>query len=547
MDMSARRGTLSPNGEKVAFYSSGAIWIIPVSPETGRPTGSATKLAEGEYRLDPYSWSPDSQRLAVVKSSDIWTVSVVDGKITQITDHPLHEMAPVWSPDGKTIAYSRGTSSIWLIPSDGGTSRNLVDNRGRISTVVWSPDGQWLACNKLIIADSKLWLIRIADGHEIKIEPPQKAGMFLSWSPDGKKMLFYRASYDPKSTLRVAPVSGGPSFELGSQLDIEPYWNYWSSDSRMIVSAGLTQDRDWMFWIIPVNGDDPFPLKLDVSVLEDPGIRSLSPDGGMLLLSVKQSETLEDLWVVPISLKDGRTTGKPVMVFNGRDVKPDSIAWSPDGRKLAMIHGLDIWIVPVEGGEPIQITETSEAEHYPVWSPDGKMIAYEAYYSARKATLHVIPASGGEARKLLDTIGQYRWQYAWSPDSKELAVISEEGLLLAIPIAGGEARTIADLNVLSTDHNYDQGVHWSPDGQQLVFRGYREDKDDPGHIFIVSAEGGEITEAASDDHGIKSSPLWSPDGKWISYASDANVKTRPEAEIWEADVSELLSGREKEQ
>ena len=210
-----------------------------------------------------------------------------------------------------------------------------------------------------------------------------------------------------------------------------------------------------------------------------------------------------------------------------------------------MIHGWDIWIAPVEGGEPIQITETSEAEEYPVWSPDGKMIAYEAYYSAGKATLYVIPASGGEARKMLDTIGEYRWQYAWSPDSKELAVISEEGLLLAIPAGGGKARTITDLDVLSTEHHRYIDLYWSSDGQQLLFRS--NSTDHPGDIFIVSAEGGEITEVASDDHDIKSSSCWSPDGKWISYSAGASVKTRPEGEIWEADLSELLSGAEKEQ
>ena len=65
--------------------------------------------------------------------------------------------------------------------------------------------------------------------------------------------------------------------------------------------------------------------------------------------------------------------------------------------------------------------------------------------------------------------------------------------------------------------------------------------------FIVPAEGFKAAELVADDPGDKWNLYWSPDGKWISYNSNGFVKTRPEGATWEADVSGLLNGGEREQ
>lgn len=67
-------------------------------------------------------------------------------------------------------------------------------------------------------------------------------------------------------------------------------------------------------------------------------------------------------------------------------------------------------------------------------------------------------------------------------------------------------------------------------------------EENSSHIFIGPPGGGRFTELAADDHSQKLYPYWSPDGKWICYGSYGYTKTRPGGDIWEADVSELLSG-----
>ncbi|MDH5385743.1 MAG: tetratricopeptide repeat protein, partial [Candidatus Aminicenantes bacterium] len=117
VDMDAWRGIWSPDGKKAAFYTrKGPIWIVPVSPDTGRATGPPKKLLDIKFGWQgPVSWSPDSEKIVFFGTKgeyqgDIWTISVKNGALTQVTDDPIFELNPLWSPDGKTIAYNKSRS-----------------------------------------------------------------------------------------------------------------------------------------------------------------------------------------------------------------------------------------------------------------------------------------------------------------------------------------------------------------------------------------------------------------------------------------------------
>ena len=548
VDTEAGRGKWSPDGKKVAFHSGGAICVIPVSPETGRPTGPVKKLLQGKYKFQAkVSWAPDSERIVFArrdekKQGDIWTLSLKDGTLNQITDDPEVEMNPKWSPDGKTIAYNGGDSEIRAISAKGGKSRKIADvEYGR--KISWSPDGKWLFYRGYT-ERRKRHLILLADEYEFDIDLPKEVGDFFSWSSDGKKMLFYRTSYDYTNVLKVVSASGGPSFQLGRELKLSPYTQFWSPDSKMIITGGDTpKPVNSGVWIIPLAGAEALPLKLDVSLQGELHSLALSPDREKGLFSVERGEGKEDLYVIPISLKEARSTGPPVLVFSEWDCRHglENWSWSSDGKKLAVIHKGDVWVASAEKGRPVQITKTSENEFLPEWSPDGEMIVYVVEVEQGKMNLQVISASGGEPTKILDDCGY--WSHAWSPGGKEL-IAESEGMILAIPIDGGKARQIIDLEEQGVDGG--RGLCWLPDGKHLAFIGEKGGKE-PTRIFMVPAKGGKVIELASDDDDWKDWIYPSPDGKWISYNAEGYVKTRPEGIIWEVDVEELLRGVKKQQ
>jgi Tol biopolymer transport system component len=560
VDMDAWRGIWSPDGKKAAFCTrEGPLWIVPVSPETGRASGPPKKLLDIKFGWQgPVSWSHDSEKIVFFgtegkSQGDIWTVSVEDGALTQITDDPVFEMNPLWSPDGKTIAYNKSRSEIWAVSPDGGNPRKIIDV-GLGGPVSWSPDSNWL----LFLAPGfKYRLYRFADGRVFDINTPDGwFRAFFSWSPDGKKMLFYRSSYEYSCVLRVVSTSGGPSFELGRELKLWPYVHYWSPDSKMIITTGgypiePQYKNDLAFWMVSLAGGEARPIELGVSGVSKPQPRSLSRDCKRLLLFEKQGEDKEDLYVVPVSLKDAKSTGTAIKVFEGRDKKPvgygrrDEWAWSPNGKKLAVVHGGDIWVASTVKGDPANITQSPEHETFPVWSPDGKMIAYTVRYDEKggnERSLHIIPASGGKTKKILSTSDKEGFD--WSPDGKELAVISE-GKILAIPISGGKIREIFDLEEFHIKRA--GGLSWMPDGKHFVFIGEKEKEYGiRDRIYLVSEKGDKVIELAADDYNWGKDWLYpSPDGKWISYDSEGDVKVRSEGSIWEVEVEELVREKKK--
>jgi len=543
----AYRGTWSPDGKKVAFYSGDAICVVPVSPETGRAKGPAKKLIDGDYNFQPnVSWSPDSKKLAFMSTpdrekkiygGDIWTISVEDGSLTQITsDRDAREGAPAWSPDGKTIAYGKKngrTYSLWVISAEGGEPTKVA-GRGESGFLfrpfpLWSPDGKWILCPQ----SDKIHLFDVRGDRKFKVVPPREAGSFLAWSPDGKKMLLYRPSYDDLLGLKVVSASGGQPLDVAGHV---PCYGtaMWSADSKTLAVQGGDENGNVVVWIMPLSDDKPVPLKMDVSVGGRPFPFAVSPEARKISFVVDREDRTQDLYIVPISLQEGRTTGPAVKIFDGwyrEGAFNVTASWSPDGNRLAVIHRRDIWIASSNGDTPVQITETPEMEIWPGWSPDGTMINYVA---GGERTYYVRPVSGGKATKM-PGVDPPR---AWSPDSKKIAFASKDCVSI-VAFGGGEIQEIAKLKDMGFDQLFD--ICWYPDGKSIACVGNHMEKGDAGPICVVSVEQGDITTLVTDDDSCKYSLSWSPDGKWIAYSSERTVKVRPEGAVWEADFDQILA------
>jgi len=529
VDLKAHRSVYSPDMKKVAFYAKDAIWVAPVSAETGHVEGSPVELLDGRYRYQfPVSWSPDGKSLAFQRFDEefrweIWTISVSDGTLTQVTDDPGKYRHPLWSPDGKTIAYEKN-GGVWFSPAEGGESRKIIDFGDQ--SAWWSPDGKWLYYSNWDIHQHFF----LSDNQKFDLNIPREVGDFIAFSPGNNKMLFYRPSYDYKWGLKVVSVSGGPSFEPGR--DLEVYGARWSPDSKIILAQGENEKGDITYWIVPFAGGEPFMLKLDIGIDGKPFPFQVSQDNMKLAFTVSHEDGYEDLYVVPISVEDARTTGPAELVFERWSAGAYNVvfSWSPDGNNLALVHEDEIWVVPLSGGKPTQITDTPEEERWINWSPDGKMISYHVD-AKTKRSLNVVPASGGKSTMVLDDCKTA----SWSSNSQELAFLSGNNISI-ISLDGYQKKHIINLEDLDLDDS--SSPKWSPDGECIAFIGYKTGNED--RIFTIPSMGGKVTELAPDDNASKYGLRWSPDGKWISYLTDESVKVRPEGILWEANFEEVV-------
>ena len=233
---------------------------------------------------------------------------------------------------------------------------------------------------------------------------------------------------------------------------------------------------------------------------------------------------------------------------------------SPDGSLVAyQVRSIDreaneyrgaIWVARLDGSEePRRFTSGERRDGRPSWSPDGRWLAFTSNRGDEKqqAQLYVIPAEGGEARRLTD-LKEPVEEIAWSPDSKRIAFtarVRDEAYeeeddkkrrprrvtrlyfkldsvgwttdrrrhLHVVDVDGGEPRRL-------TEGDSENGnPAWAPDGTRIVFsalRGERWDTELINRLYVVDAEGGEPQRLTPDGASYEE-PAFSPDGSRIAY------------------------------
>jgi dipeptidyl aminopeptidase/acylaminoacyl peptidase len=242
---------------------------------------------------------------------------------------------------------------------------------------------------------------------------------------------------------------------------------------------------------------------------------------------------------------------------------------SPDGATVAFTvwridrdsneYRSSIWLAATNGsGPPRRFTSGPKRDVSPRWSPDGSTIAFASNRETEKSQLFVIPATGGEAKRLTD-LKEDVAEPTWSPDGSKIAFVSrvpdqayeEEDdhkrpprrfrrvsykldnvgwvgdrrqHLFVVPSDGsGEPRQLT-----SGDFEH-SGPAWSPDGSRIAFASSREDDWDitqVGDVYVVDAGGGE-PEPVTSGGGSASSPSWSPDGSRIAYHLEPGMLDYP--------------------
>ncbi|MBL8216963.1 MAG: PD40 domain-containing protein [Bryobacterales bacterium] len=374
-------------------------------------------------KLVAFSWNGEQQG-----NYDLY-VNVIDaGTPLRITTDPEMEIAPVWSPDGRRIAFLRWglgapTFQHVVIPALGGQERIVA--RGRVTTQAlgipfpassWTPDG-----TRLIFAEARtsdgayaLTLAPIAGGETTPLTapPPNSPGDCCTVvSPDGRLLAFLRGSPTRERRVFVLNINrrgeaAGEPRPIGPPSCLNPFWS--ADGNEVLCVAGDTVDR--RIWRLPVRPGWRGPREVS-STFGLTG-RHLTSRGNLLVYS--NFAWQEDIW--EWSAEKGHPQRR-LLDSTGDDQAPDI---SPDGKRIAFVSTrsghLAVWTSQRDGANPAELAPAA-APHTPRWSPTGEEIAFTCRTGTGPEQICRISANGGQPLPFTRANARHSLP-SWSRDGK---------------------------------------------------------------------------------------------------------------------------------
>ena len=473
------------------------------------PTLSAVPLTSFEGFKDFGSFSPDGTRAAFSWNGgrggsgghlqrNIYIKTIGPDEPVQLTFASEDDRLPIWSPDGKHIAFCRRAPNeparnhydIYEIPVERGKERKIAEAGLGTS---WSPDGQILAMAGVPGAmagvpgeSSGIFLQSLATGERRQITNPHPHLDILPvFSPDGQWIAFTRDFGFSSREIFVIPARGGTAKQL--TFDHEPtYGAAWTPDSREIVFSSNRGVGGEGLWRIPATGGVPRRVS---ATLQGAFYPSISRQSNRLVYTESFKDTNIYACDGPGFGRQASTSraalgrfGPPKgLILSSR--RDDSPSFSPDGERIAFVSkrtgNEEIWIANRNGGQLVQLTVfKGPGTGTPKWSPNGQRIAFDSL-AGGNPDIYIIDAGGGIPRRL--TNGSHaNFMPAWSPDSKWVyfrSNASGSDQIWKIPAAGGVATQLTQTG--------GGEAFPSPDGKIVYFR---KRLGEP--IWMVPAEGG---------------------------------------------------------
>jgi Tol biopolymer transport system component len=418
-------------------------------------------------------FSPDGKRLAVTKrdleegTAALWVLDVATGNSARITSmEPIVDEArsPVWSPDGSRVAYVArrgGSEGLYRKSSNGeGTEELLYQHPGAgMNLSDWSMDGRFLSFS---LGGSVLYALPLGGVGERKpievlrsaseaLHGPQLSpdSRFLSYSsgPWGKAEVYVRP-FDPSAAPTTTPAAG--PWRVSDQGSLG------AADGVAGQGAAASWRRDGkeMYYVAADHGvmavevgtgpaltfgKPTLLFYLSEAVPVNPGLLSISRDGERVVIAVPHAPTLQQIAVFDRQGRVLRTVGEPGRY---RDA-----ALSPDGTRVATVRiaprtdNVDIWTFDVASGRATRVTDGAAGYQAPVWSPDGRQVAYVARGVMLRSTYRKAWDGSGPQEQLFQyTVPTvFTGLTDWSVDGKFLTFNTGGGpFLLVVPLSGDQ-------------------------------------------------------------------------------------------------------------
>jgi len=393
------------------------------------------------------------------------------------------------SRDGKWVAYTvstpdldanRNVSNIWMVSTAGGQPIQITEG-GRDNSPAWSPDGRILAFISARDGNAQVYLLSMEGGEAKKLTRLSTGADLFHWSPDGKAIAF---------TSSVYPDCQDDACNAKRDEEKE------KSKVKARVYDHLLY-RHWDQWF---DGKRSHLFVVSADGMDAP--RDLTPGADYDVPPVQRGAASD---------------------FNfSPDSKEICFTAVTDKMEAISTNG-DLFVVPVTGGEPKRITTQPGFDGNPVYSPDGRYIAYHSQlvpeYESDRWRVMWYDRQSGKSENLCESFDRNASELAWSPDSKTIYFVAENETLQ--PVYAVEARVGATPKKVLDGYNSE--FAFSADGSVLA--AMRSSLTLPAEVFVSSGNGSGLKQLTRANQAILASvEMNEPEKFWFDGAEGTKVQ-----------------------
>ncbi|MFN2455005.1 MAG: S41 family peptidase [Pyrinomonadaceae bacterium] len=493
--------------------------------------------------------SPDRAEIAFVSGGDIWSVAAAGGDAHLLVSHPANESRPLFSPDGRKLAFistRTGNGDIYVLTLDSGDLQRITFDDAFDQLDAWSRDGRWLyfsSTSRDIASMNDIFRVSTEGGTPLQVSADRYVNEFFSApSPDGNTLAFTARglasaqwwrkghSHIDESEIwlmRNANDGGGnaaANYERITEGGAKQMWPMWSADGRKLF---YVSDRSGAqnIWTKTIGGEAKQVTRFTDGRVLWPNI---SYDGRTIVFEHDFS-----IWTLDAS------NGKASELRINRRGAPSSpgtehltitngiqeLALSPDGKKNAFVVRGEIFAASAkDGGDAARITTSPANESEPAWSPDSRRLAY---VSDRDGATHLFVydfATNTETQLTRDAAANDNTP-CFSPDGKRIAFERNGRELRAIDLNSKQERLLATGYLERPPFNSDRPFVWSTDGRWIAFMAISGKSFK--NIYVVSSTGGanEARPVSFLANVGSNSVAWSPDGAFLLFDTGQRTET----------------------
>ena len=507
--------------------------------------------------------SPNGQQVLFCYKGDIYKVSTKGGTAVQLTTHDSYECSPVWSADGKQIAFAsdrHGNLDIFTMSADGGSATRLTYNSVAEVPQAFSPDGKWVLFGAAIqdpaasvmFPDNtlpELYKVPAKGGRTLQVlgTPAE----MLSFAADGKSFYYqdrkgYEDEWRKHHTSSITRDVWFYDAKSGQHTNITAHAG---EDRNPVASA----DGKTLYFLSERNGGsmNVYALNTGANNGQQPVAVTTFKTHPVRFLSAARNGLLCYTYNGEIYTQKNGSQPQKLSITLTRDDEPvisdltftsgaRQAVVSRDGKQVAFIARGEVFVTSTEYATTRRISQTAGAEADVDFAPDGRTIVYASerngnwqLYTAsivRKEDLNFANATLIKEESVFPELpalqlngkldfSQVERQYPkYSPDGTKLAFIEDRIKLKVVDLKTKKVTQVTDGSKwFRQDGGFD--YEWSPDGKWFVLSYIANKRDPYTDQGIVSAEGGEIHPITQSGY-MSGRPRWVMDGKAIMFESE---------------------------